>query len=416
MVFRNRLLCGAAIGFALAGGQARAADPEPIRIGVIAETSAISGVGIPNGAAMAAEEINAAGGVDGRKIELFNYDDHSSSADAVRAFQRAVSQDHVVAVVATYTSEVALALEPWAARLHVPFITPGAASNEISRHIHEDYDHNKYTFHEWLTSAFIAQSVCDFSKDVLVPGFGIKSAVVLSEDAAWTTPLDVGYIACLPKVGIQVLDHIRFSPDTTDFTPLFNQIEGKHPDVIMTGISHVGVQPTVQWHAQQVPIPMAGDSSQATTSSFWKDTNGAADGVITQSASAPGVAITATTVPFTEAYIKRFGNTPGYVAYSTHDSINVIAAAIKRAGGSTDPDKLVDALEKTDYVGTIGRVQFYGKDDQFTHAMKYGPEFISGIMLQWQNGKQVTIWPKQYANAKVTFPSFVKVPEQHAEK
>ena len=407
------LLAGTALlcNFAL---QAQAADPEPIKIGIIAETAAISGVAIPNGAAIAADAINAAGGVNGRKIELINYDDHSSSAEAVRAYQRAVNQDHVVAVVATYTSEVALALEPWAARLKVPFITPGAASNDISKHVHDDYDHNKYTFHEWLTSAFIAQSVCDFTHDILVPDFKIKTAVVLSEDAAWTTPLDAGYIGCLPKVGVQVLDHIRFSPDTTDFTPLFNQIEGKRPDIIMQGISHVGVQPTVQWHAQQVPIPMAGDSSQATTSTFWKDTNGAADGVITESASAPGVSITPKTAPFTDAYIKRFGASPGYAAYTTDDSIYVIAEAIKRAGGSTDGDKLVDALEKTDYVGTIGRVAFYGRDDQFTHAMKYGPGYITGVMVQWQNGKQVTVWPQEQANGKLVFPSFVKMPEQHA--
>ena len=72
-------------------GPARAADP--IKIGVIAENSAISGVAIPNGAQLAADEINAKGGIDGRKIEIVGYDDHNSSADAVRAFQRAANQD-----------------------------------------------------------------------------------------------------------------------------------------------------------------------------------------------------------------------------------------------------------------------------------------------------------------------------------
>ena len=133
----------------------------------------------------------------------------------------------------------------------------------------------------------------------------MKSTVVMSEDAAWTTPLDARYLECLPKAGLKVLDHIRFNPDTTDFTPIFNKIEGEHPDVITTGISHVGVQPTVQWHEQQVPIPMAGQSSQATTSSFWKDTNGAAEGVITATAASPGVALTPQTIPFTDEYTKR---------------------------------------------------------------------------------------------------------------
>jgi len=385
---------------------AQAADP--IKIGVIGEASSVAGASITKAAEMAADEINAKGGVEGRKVEVITYDDHSSAADGVRAFQRAVNQDKVVAVIASYISEVALAIEPWSARLHMPFITPGAASNDISKHVHDDYAHYKYTFHGWLTSAFIAQSICDFEHDTLVKDFHMKSTVVMSEDAAWKTPLDARYLECLPKAGLKVLDHIRFNPDTTDFTPIFNKIEGEHPDVITTGISHVGVQPTVQWHDQQVPIPMAGQSSQATTSSFWKDTNGAAEGVITASAAAPGVALTPTTVPFTEAYTKKYGVSPAYDGYTAYDDVHIIADAVKRAG-STDPDKLVAALEKTDYVGTIGRVQFYGEKDQFTHAIKYGPGLIQGVDLQWQDGKQVTVWPRDKANAKIKFPAFVKV-------
>ncbi|MGH6984831.1 MAG: ABC transporter substrate-binding protein, partial [Stellaceae bacterium] len=265
------ILAGAAMIAALALTFATAAQAaEPVKIGVIGEQSSVAGASLTKAAEMAADDINAHGGVDGRQIQVITYDDHSSAAEAVRAFQRAVNQDKVVAVVGSYISEVALALEPWAARLHVPYITPGAASTEITKHVHDDYNNFKYTFDGTLNSAFIAQSVCDFSHDALVKGFHMKTAVVMSEDAAWTTPLDERYLECLPKAGLKVLDHIRFNPDTTDFTPIFNKIEGEHPNVIITGISHVGVQPTVQWHEQQVPIAMGGISSQATTSTFWK--------------------------------------------------------------------------------------------------------------------------------------------------
>ena len=302
-----------------ASGAALAADP--IKIGVIAEAQAIAGASIPQAAQLAADEINANGGVDGRKIEIISYDNHSSSADSVRAFQRAVNEDKVNAVIASYISEVVLALEPWASRLKTPFVTPGAASNEISKSVHADYEKNKYTFHGYLTSAALALSVCDGAKDLLVDRMHMKTAVIMSEDAAWTKPLDIGYEECLPKIGLKVLDHIRFSPDTTDFTPIFNKIEGSKPDVIITGISHVGVQPTVQWKNQQVPIP----------------------------------------------------------------------------------------LEKTDWEGTIGRIQFYGKDDPFTHSIKYGKGLITGLMLQWQDGKQSAVWPKDVAKVDVKFPSFIKL-------
>ena len=403
----GRLLGATAVGLlAAASGQALAADP--IRIGVIAEAQAIAGASIPQAARMAADEINAKGGVDGRQIEIVTYDNHSSSADSVRAFQRAVNEDKVNVVIASYISEVVLALEPWAARLKTPFITPGAASNEISKSVHSDYDKNKYTFHGYLTSAALALSVCDAAKELLVEGKHMTTAVIMSEDAAWTKPLDIGYEECLPKIGLKVLDHIRFSPDTTDFTPIFNKIEGAKPDVIITGISHVGVQPTVQWKNQQVPIPMLGIASQATNETFGKDTNNASDGVLYQGVSGPDVAVTPKSVPFADGFKAKFGNYPSYAGYTAYDEVYFIADAVKRAG-STDADKMVDALERTDWEGTIGRTQFYGKDDPFTHSIKYGKGLITGLMLQWQDGKQISVWPKEVAKGQLKFPSFIKV-------
>src|ERR1700761_629817 len=140
---------------------ASAQSSDPIKIGVIAEVQSIAGAATPGGAQIAADEINAKGGILGRKIEIVSYDNKSSSSDSVRAFQRAVSDDKASAVIASYISEVVLALEPWASRLKMPLITPGAASNEITKAIHNDYDKNKYTFHGYLTSAAQAQLVCD---------------------------------------------------------------------------------------------------------------------------------------------------------------------------------------------------------------------------------------------------------------
>src|SRR5271169_77304 len=402
------LLAGAAfVSFALATpGDAQSAGP--IKIGVIAEAQAVAGSSIPRAAQPAADEINAQGGVNGRRIEIISYDDHSSAAEAVRAFQRAVNQDHVNAVIASYISEVVLALEPWTGRLKTVMVTPGAASDVITQNIAKDYDNLKYTFHGYSTSTSIADATCDAAKDLLVGQLHMKSAVVMSEDAAWTTPLDAEYLNCLPKIGLNVLDHIRVSPDTTDFTPIFNKIEGEKPDVIITGIAHVGVQPTVQWKQQEVPIPMFGVSSQATNSNFWNDTNGAVEGVLYQAFAGPGVAVTPKSLPFVAAFKAKYGNNPSYCGYTAYDEVYYIVDAIKRAG-STDPDKIVDAMEKTDWIGTIGRVQFKGKDSPNPHALKIGPATIAGLMLQWQDGKQVNLWPANVANGKLKFPAFIKL-------
>ena len=381
---------------------------DPIKIGVISEAQAVAGSSIAPAAQLAADEINAKGGVDGRKVEIVVYDDHSSSADAVRAFQRAVSEDKVNAVIASYISEVVLAIEPWAGRLKTLMITPGAASDVITQNIAKDYENNKYTFHGYLTSSALAGLVCDAAKDLLVDPYKMKTAVIVSEDAAWTTPLDAGYEACLPKIGLKVLDHIRFSPDTTDFTPIFNKIEGLRPDVMITGISHVGTQPTAQWKSQQVPIPMLGISSQATNSTFWKDTNGATEGVLYNAVAGPGVAVSPKTLPFVDAFVKKYGNTPSYAGYTAYDEVYMITDAIHRAG-STDSDKVVAAMEKTDYVGTIGRIEFLPKGDPHVHGLRTGSGFITGLMLQWQDGKQLNMWPKQLAAGELKFPAFIKL-------
>jgi branched-chain amino acid transport system substrate-binding protein len=384
-----------------------ASAEEPIKIGVIAEVQAVASASTPGGAQIAADEINAAGGVNGRKIEIVVYDDHSSSAEAVRAFQRAVTQDHVTAMVASYLSEVVLALAPWADRLHMPTITPGAASDEITRIVHSDYDKNKYLFQGFFASGQQAKVLCDAAKDLLVDRLGVKSAAIVSEDAAWTQPLDEGYAACLPGAGVTVVDHVRFAPDTTDFTPIFNKIEAKKPDVIMTGMAHVGVQPTVQWKMQEVPIPMFGISAQAMSPTFWRDTNGATAGIMTVAFALPDVPITSKTIPFATAFKGRFGHFPAYTGYTAYDDVYVIADAIRRAG-SMDPDKIVAAMEKTDLEGAIGRLQFNGREDRYTHGLRYGPGYVTGLILQWQDQKQTVVWPARIAQAPLAFPSFIK--------
>lgn len=401
----RRMLPALLAAGSILAGPARAADP--IKIGVIAEAQSVAGASIPQAVQLAADEINAKGGIDGRQIQVVAYDDKSSASDAVRAFQRAVSEDKVNIVIASYISEVVLALMPWAARLKTPMITPGAASNEISVAVHKDYARNKYTFHGYLTSHALAQGVCDSTKEVLVGALKAKTVAIMSEDAAWTRPLDAGFEECLPKSGLTVVEHVRFSPATGDFTPIYNKIEAAKPDLIVTGIAHVGVQPTVQWQNQQVPIAMTGISGQATASTFWANTNGAAQGVLFSSVAVPGMALTEKTNPFTEAFTQRFGGAPSYAGYMAYDATYYVADAIKRAA-STEADRLVEALEKTDWVGTVGHIKFYGKDELFTHSIQYGPGLMTGVLGQWQNGKQVAIWPKEAADGKLVLPPAVK--------
>ncbi len=379
---------------------------EPINIGVIGFASPAPGKSLFDAANLAAEEINAKGGINGRPIKLFEYDNHGKSADAVEAFQRAVNNDHVVAIVGVWISEVALALEPWSSRLHVPFITTGSAATQISNLVHDNYDAYKYTFQLQMNSDQLGQSVADFLKDDVVKKLGYKRAFIACENFAWTQSLEAAYMKYLPAAGIEIVGNLRFAPDTNDFTPIYSTIEQQHPDVVITGWAHLGVKPTVQWHEQQVPVLLAGINAQASTSAFWDATNGATDGVISQN-EASEAPITPKTLPFVEVYRKRFGVSPAYCGYNTYDALYLLKNAIELAR-STDSDGLVKALEKTNYTGVQGRIVFLGKESPFTHCLTYGPDFVLGTETQWQNGKLVTIWPKRAATGSLMVPDFVK--------
>ncbi|HET7410472.1 MAG TPA: ABC transporter substrate-binding protein, partial [Paracoccaceae bacterium] len=137
-------------------------------------------------------------------------------------------------------------------------------------------------------------------------------------------------------------------------------------------------------------------------------TNNASEYVVFQAVHAPNVPITEKTIPFAENFKERYGNYPSYAGYTTYDEVYIIADAIERAG-TTEPDALVEALEKTDYTGTIGQIQFYGKDDRFTHGIKFGEGGVQGLLLQYQDGEQVVIWPEDLATGKLKFPDYMDI-------
>jgi branched-chain amino acid transport system substrate-binding protein len=392
--------------FSLAGLVKLTLAMEPIKIGIIAEEGTAPGMGIVNGAKLAVNEINTNGGINGRPIKLIIYDDHIKATEAVQEFQRLVTNDHVVAVVGSWVSEIALALEPWAARLHTVYITTGAASDQIPYLVHKNYEEYKYVFMTWLNSFNLAQSVCDFTKDVLVKQFHYNTAFILSEDAAWTQSLDKAYLECLPKAGVRVVGHLRYAPNTVDFAPIFQSINQQHPDMIVTGIAHSGLTATVQWHNNKEPFLFTGVISVASSPSYWKETGGACNGLISQAGTSDSP-LTPKTQEFAKKYYETFKILPPYTGYVAYDTLYILANAIKRAK-STNTDALIKALEATNYIGVMGHIEFYPPSSPFAHNIRYGKNFVVSPAIQWQNGKIVTIWPPHAATAKVIIPSFVK--------
>jgi len=397
-----------AAAIVMLGMSAAAIAKEPIRIGVIAPWSWPDGKDFYRGAEIAAAQINASGGILGRKLKLYSYDSHASATQAVSAFQRAVKQDHVVAMVGGFVDRDNVAMQPWAGRLKTPFIEVAGFGSHLYRDEHKNYNLYKYTFQEYTTSNFMARSACDFAKDVLVDKFHFKTAVTLVEQSPWSLQVNQEYQKCLPKAGLKILHNIVMPLGTKDFTPIISEIRKYNPDVAMTGIAAIGATLISQLHQAEVPVLLAGPDAQGSSPGFWEATNGAAQGLIVGGRiSVNGAPVSKLTPAFYKAFVKRFGKAPPFSGYTTYDAIYTLRNAIVRAG-TTDAGKLVTAIEKTHRTGVTGPISFYSRHQRFAHCRKFVPRRTSGVYTQWQNGKQVVVWPKRLATGNVILPKYMQ--------
>ena len=182
-----------------------------------------------------------------------------------------------------------MAIEPWAARLHMPTLTPAAASDLISKQVHDKYDQYKYMFEGWFPRPSWRRRCATPRTTSWSNQLHMKTAAIMSEDADWTKPLDDGYQKCLPGAGLKVVDLVDVQP------------------------RHDRLHADLQWDRRQAarchhhrhrPCRRAADGAVArpagadpawrhqraghATDTFWKDTNGATNGVITQTGNGAG--------------------------------------------------------------------------------------------------------------------------------
>jgi branched-chain amino acid transport system substrate-binding protein len=169
--------------------------------------------------------------------------------------------------------------------------------------------------------------------------------------------------------------------------------------------SHVSEVFIKQYYDQKVPLPVGGIALAAQSSDFWERSGGKCVGEFTSNF-IYRIPISPKTIPFWDAYVKRWGEDPLVTATGTYDALYVYKDAVERAG-SFKSDKLIPALEKTNYVAALGRIAF-----EADHDLKYGPDYIAINWAQWQAPGKVTIlYPEDRATGKAVFPEWVKLPK-----
>jgi branched-chain amino acid transport system substrate-binding protein len=371
---------------------------DPIKIGVIGPMQFTQGEGHWNGATLAAEEINKAGGISTgglkRPIELVKVDSNEflSIPDATNAIELAISRHKVDFLVGGFRTEAVMVMQDIAMDNKKIFIGCGAAHPELCGRVAKDYDRYKYWFRvtpinsKYLVKVdfiLLGQAAKAMAKELGIPK--IKVAIV-AEKAAWADAIVGIAQENLPKMGMEIVGVWRPSPTATDATSELSAIQRAGAHIIFTTFSSsVGIPFAKQAGELKIPAPLVGINVEAQKDGFWDATGGQGNFSVTVNTYAR-VKITDLTIPFLDAYKERFKETPNYTA-GTRDAIQILKAAIEKAG-TLDPDKLVPVLEKTDMKTAAGRIVF-----DKTHDVTWGPGFVTAVGTQWQDGKNVCVWP-----------------------
>ena len=388
---------------ALVIGPAVAQQP-PIKIGITTAVQLQVGRDTQSAAKLAAEEINAKGGLLGRKIELVVADETENPEQGIAAIKKLTADDKVNVIIGGYTSGVTLAQLPHIANAKTIYLGVGAASPAITAKVKGDYNNYKYIFRvSPINAAHQARALVNFISGKLKGEMNYSKIAIVGENAKWVQDL----VPILKKGATDAGTDVRmaefFDTSTSDFSPLFAKVKESGAQYLIVILSHASSDIFVkQWHDAQVPIPIGGIDVKSQDADFFSRVGGKALGE-TVGLFAIAAPLTPKTMPFWNEFVKRFGTAPVYTGVGAYDAVHVYAEAVRRAG-SVAPDAVIKELEKTDYVGIAGKIQF---DD--THDVKTGPGLQNLLFAQWQkDGARIVVWPKDAATGEMIPPPWMK--------
>ena len=408
---------------------------QEIKVGVIGPMKFVQGIGQWNGATMAADEINAKGGiqVDNKKmkIKLVQADSNEflNVTDATNAMERLMTQDKVDFVVGGFRTEAVLAMQDIAMEHKKIFIGCGAAHPELCERVAKNYNTYKYWFRMTpysstylVRAAFIhLGTVAAVLKQSLnIPK--IRVAVV-AEKALWADPLIPAAEGALPKMGMEIAGVWRPSSIATDVTAELSAIQRSEAHIIFPFFSSsVGIPFARQAGELKIPAVQVGINVEAQKEGFWQATQGMGNYVITSNTYARGVEANELTKPFVDGYIKRFGEVPTYNSDTYAAIVYGLAPSIEQAG-TLDSDKIVSILEERVYRVPSGTVKYMkNAEGKPLHDLTWGPGFLTGLATQWQDEKIAGVWPNKWKATpeapEVTYKGMVpiKIPPWMIEK
>ena len=352
---------------------------QEIKIGGLLETSGfIASLGGPGleGANLAVEQVNAAGGINGRKVQLVNVNSESDNTKTVSGAKRLIEQEKVVAIIGPMSSGSAFAVTDTVERGRVPMIANGA-----SRGIVLPAEQKRFSFLAPLTDVVVLGVML---KDMQARG--IKKIALLNSDVAFGTAGRESLEKAVGGAGVTLVIKETFGNADTDMSPQLTKIRSSDAEATVLWATGAGLAIATKNHRSlgiKTPLYLA---HSANDFNFLRLAGESANGILLPSsklyvtaALPPGDPQKVVVEGFVQAYEKKYGKPPATFAGNGYDAAMMIMQAVRRAGA--DPEKVRDAIEGTrDYLG-VTAVYSYGPNDHF------GTKPESVVMLTVRDGK-----------------------------
>jgi branched-chain amino acid transport system substrate-binding protein len=337
---------GGAGGSASSGGGDSSGPIVIGEYGSLTGSEATFGTSTDDGVKLAIEEINNAGGINGRKLEVRVEDDQSQSSEAALAVQKLIDRDRVTAIIGEVASGNSLAAAPICQNKQVPMISPASTNPDVTKT-------GDYIFRVCFIDPFQGEVMAKFAAENLKLK---KVAIFKDQGAPYSTGLATNFRTAFTGLGGIIVAEEAYSATDTDFKAQLAGIKARQPDGIFIPGYYTQVG-TIGRQARElgIQVPLFGGDGWDSPKLF-EAAGTALEGCYFSnhySAEDPSEAIQ----NFIKTYKARYnGRTPDAMAALGYDATRVLADAMKRARSLSGPD-LRDAIAETqDFPGVTGKI------------------------------------------------------------
>jgi branched-chain amino acid transport system substrate-binding protein len=323
---------------------------DKVRIGVfmsLTGDTANFGISSTNGIKMAADEVNKAGGINGKQIELLVQDDRSDASEAATIVTKFVTQDQVHAIIGEVASSRSIAAAPIAQNAHIPMLTPSSTNPEVTKK-------GDYIFRSCFIDPVQGAAIAQFAAKTL----GAKrGALMVARNQDYSTGLEKVIKEVFTRLGGQIVVTQSYQSGDQDFNAQITDIKGANPDMIFVP----GYYGDVGLFAKQardkgITVPLVGGDGWDSPS-LYRIGGAALDGCYFSNHYSPDDA-DPIVQKFVNDYKARYGSIPDALAATAYDAARIMFDAIKRANSLEGP-AIRDALAATkDFPGVTGKVTF----------------------------------------------------------